>query len=343
MVPKSVLNDLRRRCVEQLMAAREKRRPHAVSVGDPLSDLRAEARSHIAPRADGVQLHVLVRDLEQLDAVIAWRDAARLENGVTVGGVYCDYEDVRRYKDGVDRARRAGLSVALATVRVIKPREEGFTRFILQCQPDALLVRNLASLAVAKELAPGLPLIGDYALNVSNELTAAMFAAEGVARMVPSYDLSWKQLGAMLGRFDPGWFECVVHQHMPMFHMEHCCFSHLLSDGTDYRTCGRPCERHRVELRDRTGQPHPLLADVGCRNTVFNAAAQSALEYIPEMLTLGVRHMRIELLRERPDEVGGLLDKYAAVLAGKADARQTVRSLRVLAQLGVTAGTLERE
>lgn len=349
MVPKSVLNELRRRCVDQLLAERTRRRPHATTDGSAIQRLRESVRTlGRAPTttaggvAAGPALHVLVRDLAQLEAVLTWRMTA----GGQVGGggcVYADFEDVRRYREAVRRCRSAGVPIALATVRVVKPREEGLVRFVLECGPDAVLVRNLAALVVCRQHAPGMPLAGDYALNVANELTAELLAREGLCRMVPSYDLSWNQMAAMFHRIDPSWFECVVHQHMPMFHMEHCVFSHLLSDGTDYRSCGRPCERHRVELRDRMGQPHPLLADVGCRNTVFNAASQSALEYIPRMRALGIVHFRVELLRETADDVAALLTKYADVLAGRADAVQTVRSLRVLNQLGVVRGTLDRE
>ena len=91
----------------------------------------------------------------------------------------------------------------------------------------------------------------------------------------------------MLGRFPPRHFEAVIHQHMPMFHMEHCVFCHTLSSGKDYRDCGRPCDRHRVDLKDRAGVSHPLVADVGCRNTVYNGTAQSAAEFVPRMLKLG--------------------------------------------------------
>jgi putative protease len=128
---------------------------------------------------------------------------------------------------------------------------------------------------------------------------------------------------------------------MPMFHMEHCVFCHTLSTGTSYRDCGRPCDRHQVELRDRAGAAHPLVADVGCRNTVFNAAAQSAAEFIPRMKDMGLRHFRVELLRESGDQVAPLLDRYARVLAGAEDGRSTWRQLRVLNQLGLTRGTLE--
>jgi U32 family peptidase len=348
MIPKSVLNDLRRQCVASLLDARESRRPHAVAEPDALDRLRSEAARVAAPsETDAVKLHVLVRELAQLEALLRWRAAS--PDGARIAGVYCDFEDVRRYRDAIPSARAEALPIALATVRVVKPREEGLLRYVLDSGPDAVLVRNLAAVAVARAFAPDMPLLGDYSLNVSNELTAHVYANAGLRRLVPSYDLSWRQMKAMFQRFAPGYFECVVHQHMPMFHMEHCVFSHLLSDGTDYRTCGRPCESHRVELKDREGQPHPLLADVGCRNTLFNAAAQSALEYIPEMLSLGIRHFRLELLREHAGELPALLDRYIPVLAGRVDPKSTLRSLRVLSQLGVlpssgvTRGTLDRE
>jgi len=166
-----------------------------------------------------------------------------------------------------------------------------------------------------------------------------MFSQQGLSRLTPSYDLDWEQLQAMLGRIDPGLFEVVIHQHMPMFHMEHCVFAAFLSDGKDWRDCGRPCDHHRVELRDRVGAAFPVLADTGCRNTVFNNVAQSAAEYLPRMRELGLRHFRVELLRET-DTVGPLLTSYARILAGVDDGRQTWRSLQAQSQLGVTRGTL---
>lgn len=144
----------------------------------------------------------------------------------------------------------------------------------------------------------------------------------------------------MLAHVAASRFEVVVHQHIPMFHTEHCVFAAALSEGKDWRDCGRPCDRHRVELRDRVGAEFPLLADTGCRNTIFNAVAQSAAEYLPRMLKLGLRHFRIELLREDAGQVQALLSRYWRVLAGLDDGRTAWRGLRVLNQLGVTRGTL---
>jgi putative protease len=126
-----------------------------------------------------------------------------------------------------------------------------------------------------------------------------------------------------------------------MFHMEHCVYCHTLSNGKDHRDCGRPCDRHKVDLRDRSGAANPLVADVGCRNTVYNGVAQSAAEYVPRMKGAGIRDYRVELLRESAQEVGPLVERYARVIAGEEDGRSAWRQLKVLSQLGVTRGTLE--
>ena len=127
----------------------------------------------------------------------------------------------------------------------------------------------------------------------------------------------------------------------PMFHNEHFVFAAALSTGKDWRDCGLPCDRHKVDLKDRTGALFPVTADAGCRNTVFNALPQSGAEYVGRMRALGLRRFRADLLREPPDQIGPLLDAYRRVIAGADDGRDTWRKLRAMNQLGVTRGTLQ--
>jgi putative protease len=338
LVPKSVLNDLRRRAVALLLERRAASASHAVAEPDALEHLRAGVASREATPPQPPRLYVLARTMEQLEAALAWRPPAPLERPALV---WCDFEDVRRYREAVAAARAAGVPVGLATLRVVKPGEEGFLAPLARLGADALLVRNLAALTLFRELTPRPALVGDFSLNVANELTTGLLTDAGLDRLVPSYDLNWEQLAALLGRCDPGRFEAVVHQHMPMFHMEHCVYAAFLSHGKDFRDCGRPCDRHRVDLRDRVGAEFPVVVDAGCRNTVFNSVAQSAAEFLPRMRALGVRHFRVELLRERAAEVGPLLEQYARVLAGADDGKGTWRRLQALNQLGVTRGTLQ--
>jgi putative protease len=270
--------------------------------------------------------------------VLAWQPPDGLPRPAAV---YCDFEDLRRYRDAVARARAANMPVGLAALRVWKPGEDGFQALVARAEPDAVLVRNLASIGYFREQLPHARLVGDFSLNVANELTAGLLIDAGLERLVPSYDLNWEQFVSMVRRSSPEWFEPVIHQHMPMFHMEHCVFAAFLSSGKDHRDCGRPCEEHKVELRDRVGANFPVLPDTGCRNTVFNNVAQSAAEYVGRMRELELARFRVDLLRETAEQVGPLLDRYARVIAGRDDGRETWRQLRALNQLGVTRGTLQ--
>lgn len=341
LVPRSVLNDLRRQAAGELAERRINVCKHAIPDAGALETLRASAACGFArgrEAASGPALTVLVRTMEQLDAVLAWLPPDNLPRPAAV---YCDFEDLRRYKDAVPRARAAGISIGLATLRILKPGEEGFQSPIVRAEPDIVLIRNLASITYFQETLPTATLVGDFSLNVANELTADLLIRSGLARLVPSYDLNWEQFASMVQRSTPDWFEPVLHQHMPMFHMEHCVFAAFLSTGTDHRDCGRPCDRHKVELRDRVGANFPVLPDTGCRNTVFNSVAQSGAEYVGRMRERGLTRFRIDLLREMPEQVGPLLDRYARVVAGLDDGRTTWRQLRALNQLGVTRGTLQ--
>jgi len=153
--------------------------------------------------------------------------------------------------------------------------------------------------------------------------------------------LNLVQLEALLTSSNPEWFDITVHQRMPMFHMEHCVFCTFLSTGHDYKDCGRPCEKNRVELKDRMGALLPLKADAGCRNTVFNNRAQSGAEYVTHLLGLGVRHFRVEFVNESPIEVEKTLRSYQALLEGKITGTEVWKELKALNQLGVTRGQME--
>jgi putative protease len=119
----------------------------------------------------------------------------------------------------------------------------------------------------------------------------------GLERLAPTHDLNAAQIAALARETGANRIEAIAYQHLPVFHTEHCVFCRFLSKGTSYRDCGRPCEKHTVALRDEGGRAHPVLADVGCRNTVFGAEAQEASLHINAWLEAGIRHFRLEFAR----------------------------------------------
>jgi putative protease len=179
------------------------------------------------------------------------------------------------------------------------------------------------------------------ALNVANPLAADLLIREGLERVTVAYDLNADQVLDLLRAAPPSWFELVIHQHMPMFHMDHCVFAAFLTNGTDYTNCGRPCDVRSLKLRDRVGVEHPIKADVGCRNTVFHARAQSGADYLRAFMDAGARAFRVELLDENAERTRFILRSYRELLDGTAaNPAETIRRLNVVKQLGVTSGTL---
>ncbi|MEO8554669.1 MAG: U32 family peptidase, partial [Kofleriaceae bacterium] len=177
-------------------------------------------------------------------------------------------------------------------------------------------------------------------LNVTNSITAGWVLGHGLATITAAHDLDRDQLFALLAAAPPGRVAVTVHHHIPTFHTEHCVYAHLLSHGRDYKDCGRPCERHQIALRDRVGLVHPVNVDVGCRNTIFNAQAQSAAALVPDLIAAGVRRLRVELVRESAGEAVRLYGAYVRLAAGQISATEAVRTAAVHEQFGVTRGTM---
>jgi putative protease len=351
MLPVSELNRMRREIVTQLDNLRRKPKRWQLNPNASLCDLLPSLSPH---HPTTPSLIVLVRSLQQLQAALT----------AGVDTIYCEFEDPRKYRQAVEMVRQQRRwgenftpppylksdsptpTIWVAPPRITKPGENWILQQVRSCKADGYLVRNYDHL----EFFADERCIGDFSLNVANPLTADLFKNYfHLERLTASYDLNINQLEDLLKSSPPDWFEVTIHQHMPMFHMEHCVFCAFLSSGTDFRNCGRPCEKHEVKLRvdakglvdrHRIGAEHILHADAGCRNTVFNGTAQTGAEYVQPLIELGLRHFRIEFVNESPEYVTQTIHQYQQLLEGKITGSQLWRELKLQNQLGVTRGSV---
>lgn len=278
------------------------------------------------------QLHVLCRTLGQLES-LGDRGVKR---------VYVDFQDIRQYGEAVATAHGQGQEIYLATPRIQKPGEMGLFRSMSKHPADGFLVRNLSGLRYFHD--EHRACVADFSFNTANELTFHWLRELGAEVVTSSYDLNRDQLIGLTRAVDASRLEVVIHQHMPMFHMEHCVFCAVLSPGTNKTNCGRPCDDHVVHMRDRTGVEHLLVADVGCRNTLFNATAQSGAEAVEDLIELGVSQFRVELLEETAQpQVRKVVSLYQQLLAGTVTGQDVWHSLKAMNRVGVTRGTLEHQ
>ena len=335
-LPVAELNRMRRELLEQLQqppALASSQGPLQSSAVDVPSVLR-QLLPEPSPQSstDQTGLVVLVRSLAQLEALIP------LTN-LPIASVVADLEQPRDLREAVAIGRGHWPDgIWLAGARITRPNESWSLEPLIRARPDGYLVRNADQL---ERLTPLAPCVGDFSLNTANPLSAGWYLEHwGLERVTASYDLNLQQLLDLAAGVDPSRIEVTLHQHMPLFHMDHCVFCAFLSDGHDHTDCGRPCEQHTVTLRDRSGVEHPLRADLGCRNTLFNGTAQTGVEGLPALLEIGIRQVRLELLDEDAASTQRRVRLYADALLGRCASRDVWSQEQIHHQLGVTRGSL---
>ena len=327
-LPLSSLNRARRALGEALHFSGERSWP---TTDASATDVLGAPALGSPPLAAG--LFVLCRSLAHARAALA----------AGADGVYLDVLALTGTGNALRALRAEGATfVGVALPRIQKPGDDKILAFLRGLSPDALLVRSLGALAELERADDGERdplLVGDFSLNATNHLAAALLL-ERLDGLVPSYDLDERQLLAFLsGGLGPQ-VELVVHHPMPLFHTEHCVIAALLSAGHDHQSCGRPCERHVVSLRDRVGMELPVEADVGCRNTVFHARAQCAAELVVAARAAGVARFRIELVRESADDAARIVRAWRAFLRGDQGAAELQRALVTSDGYGAVKGSL---
>lgn len=301
--------------------------------------LKHEAQSVSAKPS---RLNILLREMAQVDDLLEGVRAGSLRKD-RIDCVILDFEFGRNYEASIAALKAEGFRTGIATNRIQKPNEYMHFVRIERLMPDVVLVRNLGALFYFTKVKPfSGELRGDFSLNVTNHLTADYLLGKGLSTVTASYDLNAGQVSDLLRTADASRVEVTLHQYMPAFHMEHCVFASVLSQGSSFRDCGKPCEKHRVELADEFGNRHQIKADSECRNTMYNAVAQTAATHYAEWNQLRLGSVRYEALYERGQELLAKIASYQRLISGEMTASEILSGLKMTEAYGLGEGPVSR-
>lgn len=290
--------------------------------------------------APSAKFNILLREKAQVEDLIQAIQQGKITKS-EIDCVILDFEFGQDYEASIFSLKAEQVRTGIATTRILKPKEYMHFVRIERLNPDVILIRNLGALhyfSVTKPFAGELR--GDFSLNVANHLTADYLLNKGLKSVTASYDLNAQQVSELLRSSDATRIEVTIHQHMPAFHMEHCVFASLLSQGSSFRDCGKPCEKHRVQLVDEFGNRHQIKADPECRNTMYNATAQSAAGHFAAWRALHLGSVRYEALYERGQELIGKIAGYQKLLGMQKSASDLVAELKLTETYGLGEGPI---
>ena len=308
MVPVSELNEVRRKCVEQLESMRladfqaqaeaaGKKAAAAVRAGLDnfyLAIKKAGTAGSGSPKAKETGITVVADDLAKLSAA--------LDGGadrIVFGGENYRHEAITlpMYQMAVKLAGQSGAKVVFNTPRIIRDGElAAFHRWLESIRDmgaEGISVHNIGSLYAARKLTD-LPVEADFSL-ISYNIEALRHLAElGISRAVLSPELNMAQLAELAGQ-SPLPVECLVDGNLELMVSEYCCTGSFLG-GLDSGSCGAPCVNSGKSffLKDRKDIKFPLIMDQYCHMHLLNGSRLSMLPHAMKFRDMGISSIRID-------------------------------------------------
>ncbi|MBC7457921.1 MAG: U32 family peptidase, partial [Bdellovibrionaceae bacterium] len=337
------VKQLRQKATEQLAKLRTHTR---VDGWETALDVNYQLKTLPPTKAATIQktkLVILLREKPQVaslvDAIMSQQISVQ-----SLDSVILDFEFGRDYMDSIELLKKNKVKVGIATTRILKPQEYQNLRNIKNMDPDFVLARNLGAVHYFKNVHPlNKEIRGDFSLNITNHFSADYLLNKGLSTACVSYDLNSDQLNLLLQNSDAQKLEVTVHQAMPSFHMEHCVFAAFLSKGSSFKDCGKPCEKHKVQLKDQFGNHHWIKPDHECRNTMYNAKSQTALPYLSQWQKHHIGFIRYEALYEQGAELIQKISAYLNVLDGQTTTDQASQMLETVESYGLSSGNLSKQ
>jgi U32 family peptidase len=284
-IPVSELNRMRQDATEQLEQQLGWARMSDSAIRDARIDDAVSSvptRAHESPSPETPALRVIVYDLEQARAAAA--------GGATeiVLDPFLRHPSPPLARVNAVREELAaqGVTLRLRTPTIVRPEErKRLDKWLALGLP--ILTGHLG--LVADLGAAGVDVIADYATNVFNQHTAALFFELGARRVVASIELTGEELGQLVAPWEGRGFDALVYGRPEGMTIEHCVLSAAFD--REPTTCRDLCvQKHtNVSLTDPAGYTFAVATDSACRNRLLHSRPIDGSEYLPTLWAQGIR------------------------------------------------------
>ncbi len=171
---------------------------------------------------------------------------------------------------------------------------------------DGLLAGNISHLELLS--ASGLPMTGDYSLNIYNSRSVKAAAELGLKGVTLSPELTLSQMKS-IDSFGME-LEAAVYGRIPVMISEHCPIGSQICHRPDSRKCGL-CQSGRYYLKDRTGAEFPVTGDPSsCRTAILNKDNLYVPESVHALWSSGITSFRLYFNDEAPEEMAKLIERF---------------------------------
>jgi len=200
-------------------------------------------------------------------------------------------------------------------------RLQSYLAFLQDLGVDGIIVADLGVLDLVQKRAPGIPVTISTQASVANILSARFFESLGVKRIVLARELTLEEIREIRENVSVE-LEVFVHGAMCVAYSGRCLLSSFMTGRSGNRgECAHPC-RYRYFLREekRPGEYFPIEEDD--RGTyILNSKDLCLIEYVPELMEVGVDAFKIEGRMKSPHYVATASRVYRQAIEAAASGR----------------------
>jgi putative protease len=176
----------------------------------------------------------------------------------------------------------------------------------------------------------GKDVVGDYALNVFNQHTAAEMFRLGAKRLVLSIELTTNEMTEVVAPWNGAGFDAFVFGRPEGMTIEHCVLSAAFD--REPTTCRDLCVKKHTDVRltDPAGYTFAVATDSACRNRLLHSRPVEGSEFVPALWKAGIRGYHL-VFNVPGDPVArivaayrSLIDAQTGVKAGGPSPREVV-------------------
>jgi putative protease len=212
----------------------------------------------------------------------------------------------------IEETKKHDAQLIVTTPRITMARELGeleqlFTK-LNTMRPDGIMVSNLGSLRLARELTD-LPIHTDFSFNIFNHMSVEFLKHQGAVKATVSPEAAYRQI-VELNKQSNLPLELIVHGPLEAMVSEHCFLSAAMN--TPRGTCQNVCRSQQYALLDSAGEEHAVMTDYMCRSHILFANDLCLLPYLASLSNLA--YCRIEAHHYSSDHTGLVTALYRAEL-----------------------------
>ena len=203
-------------------------------------------------------------------------------------------------KDGIAYAHELGKKVYI-TANIIPHNDDlkefpAFVKEVSDMGADAIIVSDLGTFSIVREVAPNLDIHISTQANNTNYMSAKMWYSLGAKRVVLARDLSFKEIEEIRDNILPeNEIECFVHGAMCVSYSGRCLLSNYLTHrDANKGACSHPCRwKYYLMEEKRPGEYMPVFEND--RGTfLYNSKDLCMVQHIPDLIKAGITSFKIE-------------------------------------------------